>query len=266
MVSTVSNCKSIATFFRVLAICLLCTSGTAGADDSPLVAAASSLQFALEDMNQSFEASTGKKVRLTFGSSGNLARQIRQGAPYDLYLSANEAYPTALYEDGVVADTGVVYATGRLAFIASRHSQFSHSTPAQLEADFEHQAVTRFSIANPEHAPYGIAARQALEKLDLWTKLSSRLVIGENVAQGAQFVASGNADFGLTALSLAQSPQLRERISFSVVPQSLHRPIKKRMVLINQTNSTALEFMLFIGSERGKAILNRHGFFEAGGR
>ena len=228
---------------------------------TPLVAAASDLKFALDEIVAKFRHDTGATVRVTYGSSGNLARQIAQGAPYELFLSADEQYVRWLADRGLTRGDGELYAIGRIALFAPFDS------PLRPDAELSHLArrlsdgtAGRLAIANPEHAPYGRAAEQALRSLGLWEATRPHLVLGENVAQAAQFAASGNADGGLIAHSLALAPELRRRGSYALIPESLHKPLRQRMVLLVGASPAAERFYEYLRAPAGRGILAGYGF------
>lgn len=228
---------------------------------TPLIAAAADLKFALDDVVAQFQRDTGQRVRVTYGSSGNLARQIAQGAPYEMFLSADEHYVQWLADRALTHGEGELYAIGRLAIFAP------HGSPLRPDERLIHLArrlsdgtVGRIAIANPEHAPYGRAAEQALRSLGLWEAARPHLVLGENVAQAAQFAASGNADGGLIAHSLALAPELRRRGSFALIPESLHEPLRQRMVLLAGASPAAERFFEYLRAPAGRGILAGHGF------
>ncbi len=225
----------------------------------PVVAAASDLKFALEAIAADFEKESGRKLLLNFGSSGNFARQIRQGAPFELFLSADEQFVNELARDGLTRDGGSLYAIGRLALYAPRASRIP------LDADLagvraQAGSLRKFAIANPEHAPYGRAAQQALEKLGLWPLLKPKLVLGENISQAAQFVATGSADAGIIALSLALAPELSRQGQYVLLPESLHAPLRQRMVLTHKAGATAEAFYRYLQTPKARAVLERYGF------
>src|SRR6185503_17842028 len=169
------------------------------------VAAASDLQFALPEVAAAFHRASPQRVELSFGSSGNFARQIQQGAPFDLFMSADEGFVHRLADAGLTRDRGSLYAVGRIVLMAPAASTLALDPRLDgLRRDWER--VRRFAIANPEHAPYGRAAREALEKLGLWTQVQERLVLGENISQATQYLSTGAAEAGITALSLALAP------------------------------------------------------------
>lgn len=230
-------------------------------NDSPLVAAASDLKFALDDVLAAFSRETGVVVRVTYGSSGNFARQIAQGAPYDLFLSADESYVMQLADRDLMRDRGVLYAIGRIAVYAPVDSPLvPDSALANLARRLRDGSSGRIAIANPEHAPYGRAAEEALRALGLWDSIAPHLVLGENVAQAAQFAASGSADGGIIAYSLALAPPLRERGRFALLPERLHSPLRQRMALTKDSSPEARRFYEYLQAPAARAILERYGF------
>ncbi|EHJ92862.1 molybdate ABC transporter substrate-binding protein [Vreelandella boliviensis] len=248
-----------------LLACLLLIGAPAHAG-APIVAAASDLQFALTDAAEQFQQQTGHALRLNFGSSGNFRRQIAQGAPFELYLSADERYVQALYEEGYTQDEGVIYAIGRLVWLqrSGRDDLPSEDAPlAAVQGALEAQtngATERIALANPEHAPYGVAAQQALEHAGLWEPTEPLRVLGENVSQAAQFALSDDTRGGLVAYSLALAPALSERSEYVLIPETWHSPLRQRMVLTNQAGEVASDFYQWLQQDEGQAILRRYGF------
>jgi len=229
--------------------------------DAPVVAAASDLQFALGEIAEAFEAETGEAVTLSFGSSGNLARQIRQGAPYQMYLSADESFVFDLHKDGFTRDEGALYALGRIVIFTPHESPLeADSGLDDLAAGLEEGRVTRFAIANPEHAPYGRRAEEALRHRGLWEAIAPHLVFGENVSQAAQFAATGNVQGGIIAHSLALAPRVAARGSFALIPDAWHSPLRQRMVLLNNAGAVAEHFYRYLQAPAARDILRRHGF------
>jgi len=238
---------------------------SAGANGPPLIAAAASLRFALPELAARFAEDGGGGVEISFGSSGSLARQILRGAPYDLFLSADESYVDMLVDRGAAGDRGVVYAVGRLALFLPRHSPLSLGVPPgdevrELVEVLDDPRLERLAIANPRHAPYGRAAREALREIGIWERLEPHLVIGENVAQAAQFTLTEAVQAGLIAHSLAVSPAFAEKGTYALVPASLHRPLRNRMVLLPGAGETARRFYAFMTTPPAQAILVRFGF------
>ena len=233
----------------------------------PTVAAASDLQFALTEAAERFEAKTGRALRLNFGSSGNFMRQIHQGAPFELYLSADEAYVQALYEAGLTEDEGVVYAVGRLAWLqpAGRDDLPPEAAPLDgvaqaIAAHRAGQGRPRIALANPEHAPYGVAARQALDHAGLWEASGPLRILGENVSQAARFALADEARGGLVAWSLALAPALAERSEHVLIPEAWHAPLVQRMALIEGAGETARAFYGWLQQPLAREILASYGF------
>ena len=228
------------------------------------VAAASDLKFALTALCQTFTQTTGQAVDLQFGSSGNLARQITQGLPLDIFMSADEALVFSLFEGGFTPDKGVLYATGRIALMLPKNSALQlpkSEAEARLTLLNQLKTVRKFAIANPEHAPYGRAAREALQNLGLWEQLSSKLVLGDNISQATQFVTSGAAQAGITALSLALAPEVAVQSgAYWLLPASLHAPLKQRMVILKSAHPTAKALFDYLQTPAAKAVLAKYGF------
>jgi len=235
-------------------------SGRAHAE-APVVAAAADLQFALEELAQSFHQQTGQEVRLTFGSSGTFATQIRSGAPFELFLSADEEYATTLHAEGLTRDEGVLYAIGRVAIVAVLASPLAIDAELKgLAARLARGELVHFAIANPEHAPYGRRAEEVLKRAGLWEAIQPKLVLGENVSQAAQFATSGTAEGGIVALSLAMSPQMTKFSHYAVIPADWHTPLRQRMVLLKRAGETAQAFYRYLQQPAARAVLRRYGF------
>jgi molybdate transport system substrate-binding protein len=232
---------------------------------APGIAAASDLKFALDEIARDWSRGTGRAVRLTYGSSGNFRRQIAEGAPFELFLSADEAYVHALAREGRLEDEGTLYAVGRLVLFAPPGSPVDPGRGlAGLAEAARAGRVARVAIANPAHAPYGRAARQALESAGAWKPLEGRLVLGENVSQAAQFAVSGDATAGLFAYSLTFSPAVASRGRFALVPESAHAPLRQRMALVKGAGEEARAFYRHLQGPAARAIFARYGFAPPG--
>jgi molybdate transport system substrate-binding protein len=232
---------------------------------STIVAAAASVQFPLQDIAAAFTRKTGEKLKLTFGSSGNLQRQILQGAPFELFLSADERYVRDLYRAGLTVDAGTLYALGRIVLITTHLSELSLDPELEgLAQALDTGRIARFAIANPEHAPYGIAAMQALQAAGLWQRIRPHLVLGENVAQATQFALSGNAEGGIVAYSLALKTRDRADSHYVLIPANRHKPLRHRMVLLKGAGATARQFYAFLQSPSAQAAFHRYGFDRPG--
>ncbi len=223
------------------------------------VAAASDLQFALAELAGQYRQETGQQVQLSLGSSGNFTQQIRQGLPVDLFMAADEDYVFQLADAGLTQDRGVVYALGRIAVLVPAASPVPLD-PALRGLREALPGLRHFAIGNPEHAPYGRAAQQALERLGLWELVRTKLVIGENIAQATQFVTSGAAQAGITAASLALAPEVARLTRSLTLPADLHAPLRQRMVLLRSAGGPAADFYRFLRSPAARTVLQRYGF------
>lgn len=233
----------------------------AAADEKPLVAAASDLQFALTEVAAAFTETTGKEVRLSFGSSGNFFRQIKQGAPFELFFSADEDFVSDLAKDGLTEDDGVLYAVGRIALLLPHGSPLkADPSLGDVREALDDGRLKRFAIANPEHAPYGMRAEEALREAGVWETIRDRLVLGENVSQAAQFALSGNAQGGIVAWSLALAPELAARADHVLIPDHMHQPLRQRAAAIKGAGATARAFLTFVQGEEARSIMRRYGF------
>ncbi len=227
----------------------------------PVVAAAADLKFALEEIAQAFRKDTGQSVKLAFGSSGTFATQIRNGAPFELYLSADEEYVQKLHADGFTRDGGTLYAIGRIVLFAPPGSTLPVDGELKgLAAQLQAGKIKRFAIANPEHAPYGRRAEEALKHAGLWDAIRPKLILGENVSQTAQFATSGSADGGIIALSLAKAPQMQTLGRFARIPAQWHEPLRQRMVLLRNAGPTAEAFYKYMQQPAARAVMRRYGF------
>lgn len=224
------------------------------------IAAASDLQFVLPEIVSAFEKQAGKKVRVVYGSSGNFFAQIQNGAPFDLFFSADVDYPRRLEAAGLTRPGSLyLYATGKIVVWTPAGSALDLARLG-LQA-LRPTEVKRIAIANPAHAPYGRAAKAALENSGVYAQVKDRLILGENISQAAQFVQTGNAQAGILALSLALSPRMRSG-SYWVVPQDLYPPLEQAAVVVKATKnlSAAEKFMGFVKSDAGVGVLKRFGF------
>jgi molybdate transport system substrate-binding protein len=251
----------IATRALLAAVVCLRLAGRASAAEPPVVAAASDLQFAVTEIAEAFAAETGQEVRLAFGSTGNFARQIREGAPYEIFMAADERFIAELAADGFTRDAGTLYALGRLVVIAPHGSSLLPDAELEnLEAMLQAGQITRFAIANPDHAPYGMRAMEALKARGLWADLQPVMVLGENVSQAAQFALSGNAEGGIIAYSLALAPEVGARGRHALIPETWHAPLRQRMALLTNAGAAAEAFYAYIQSPPARRIMARYGF------
>jgi molybdate transport system substrate-binding protein len=244
-----------------IVLALVAVTTSLGAQGPPAIAAAANLKFALEEVARQFTARHGERVNLIFGSSGNLTRQIIDGAPFELFLSADEAFVTRLAEAGVTRGDGVLYARGRLAIFASEGSPLRvDAALSGLRTLVARGGRHRFAIANPRHAPYGRAAEAVLRAKGLWEPLQPSLVLGENIAQAAQFATTGNAVGGLLAYSLVLSPPLAGQGAHALIPEADHPPLRQRMALLERAGPVAERFYRYLQEPAARDVLRRYGF------
>jgi molybdate transport system substrate-binding protein len=231
------------------------------------VAAASDPKFALADVLNQFQRDAGLSVVATYGSSGQFARQIEQGLPTDLFMSADETLVAQLADKGLTQGPGALYALGRLALIVPHGSPLAtqggwpgvlDSTRSALNGPTA--LITQWAIANPQHAPYGRAAQQALTALGLWNSVQKRLVLGDNIAQATQFVTTGAAQAGLTAWALALAPEVAARTRYALVPDHLHAPLRQRMVLLKNARPQAKQLFDYLQSAPVRQRMQTMGF------
>jgi molybdate transport system substrate-binding protein len=225
------------------------------------VAAAADLNYAMKDLASRYEQKTGNKVALSFGASGNFYSQISNGAPYDVFFSADLDYVKKLAAAGKIDNASVrTYAIGHLVLWVPNSSKLD---PQKLKMDvLIDPSVKKISIANPEHAPYGRAAVAALEFFQIKGLVQDKLVLGENISQAAQFVQSGNAQAGLIAVSLAVSPAMKNDGKYWEVPQDAYPEIQQGVGILTASKSkqAAQTFLDYISSPEGKAVLEQYGF------
>ena len=230
-------------------------STTSNGSQDLTVAAASDLMPAFEELGRAFESAHKTKVVFVFGSTGLLTKQIENGAPMDLFAAANVSYVDELEQKGLtIPDSKAIYARGRITLWTPTDSNLRL---LGIE-DLARPEVQRVAIANPDHAPYGLAARQALETAGIWERVKPKLVYGDNIRQTLQYAETGNVDVAIVALSL--STQSRGR--WTLIPENLHKPIDQGMAIINTTRNepAARAFAAFVNGPQGRAVLQKYGF------
>jgi len=234
---------------------------SARATDQPVIAAAADLKFALDDIANRFRQDTGRIVKLSFGSSGNFTRQIEQGGPFEMFLSADESLVFKLADRGLTLGRGALYAIGRIVIFIPHGSPLKPDGSLQdLAAATADKRLKRFAIANPQHAPYGHAAMQALQKIGVWDKIGASLVLGENAAQATQFAISGSTEGGIIPYSLSLASDVAKHGQAALIPENLHAPLRQRMVLLKRAGETARQFFAYIQLPPARAILKQYGF------
>lgn len=219
------------------------------------VAAAADLQFAFTEIGKLFEEHTGQKVVFTFGSTGNLAKQIEHGAPIDLFAAANVSFVDGLRTKGlIIPETQQLYALGRIVVAGNKAA----GVEVRTLQDLLNPKIRHVAIANPDHAPYGLAAKQALISAGIWDQIQPKLVLGENIRQTLQFIQTGNAEAGIVALSIADVPE----ITYVLIDDKLHAPLNQALGVVKGSphEQAAREFSAFILSSEGQLIMQKYGF------
>jgi molybdate transport system substrate-binding protein len=245
-------------FFKLLFVVSSLLITTTAHGEKITVAAAADLKFAMDEIVTGFNKNhPGDEVQVVYGSSGKFHTQIQQGAPYDLFFSADIGFARELVKQGQAASEVKPYAVGRIV-LWSADMDASKMTLASLTDP----RITKIAIANPKHAPYGKRAEEALRSLGLWDKLQPKLVFGENIAQTAQYVQSGNAQVGIIALALAVNPELAKKGGNYLIPDNLHNPLEQGYVItkLGANKPLAKKFADYMGSKQARSTMTRYGF------
>jgi molybdate transport system substrate-binding protein len=249
---------------RLLLIVTFCCLAALASAQEIVVAAAADLSSVFPEVAARFEKETGRKVKINFGSSGQFLLQIENGAPFDVFFSADVQYPQRLEAEGLIQPGTIYkYAIGKLVLYVPNNSTLNLSQGLRA---LQAPQARRIAIANPQHAPYGRAAVESLKKEGLYDSLQSKFVVGENIAQTAQFVQSGNADAGLLALSLVLSPQMKSAGHYAEIPDSDHAPIEQAAVILKSSRdkASAALFLDFIRKPEIVSMMSKYGFTRPG--
>jgi molybdate transport system substrate-binding protein len=245
----------------IIALCLFLITGVNGAVAEDItIAAASDLNFVFRELVTEYEKSTGDRVRLSLGSSGNFYAQIQNGAPFDLYFSADIAYPRKLEEAGLTVPGSLyLYAIGRIVLWTGKDSRLDLSKGLEI---LRQPTIKKIAIANPKHAPYGRAAVAAMEHAQVYDRVKDKLVLGENISQAAQFIESGAADVGIIAMSLALAPLMQAAGQYWEIPADAHPPIEQGAVILKgaKNQERAKAFLSFVQGAEGQTMMKRYGF------
>ncbi|AFZ37160.1 molybdenum ABC transporter, periplasmic molybdate-binding protein [Stanieria cyanosphaera PCC 7437] len=219
------------------------------------VSAAADLNYVFKEIGALWEKETGNKVTFNFGSTGQLAQQIERGAPVDLFAAANKSYIEDLDKEGlIVSDTKAVYGRGRITVWTREDSKLNPKDIRELTKP----EYKRVAIANPDHAPYGIAAREAFQTVGIWDAIKPKLVLGENIAQTQQYAETGNVDVGIVALSLS----VNRPGKWELIPENLHQPIDQMLAVVKKSKyqTQAREFAQYINGPTGRPLMKKYGF------
>lgn len=223
------------------------------------VAVAANMKDAFAEIDAAFRATEKSQMRVVYGSSGNFAAQIMNGAPFNLFISADERFPLELYKQGKTEDAGIVYASGKLAIITKKSTE-TKSFDSKEVLTKAIQRANKIAIAKPELAPYGKAAVEYLKAEGLWELAKDKLIYGDNIGIATMYVVTGGADIGLTALSLAKSPEVAKQTSYRLVDIKFYEPLKQRMVLMKGATPEAIDLYLFMQGNQAKLILQKYGY------
>ena len=224
------------------------------------VAAAADLQFAMQDVAARFQKETGKTVKVIYGSSGNFFQQIQNGAPFDMFFSANLDYPKKLEAVGLTEPGSFYpYAKGKIVIWVRNESKLDLSSGMKVLLD---PSVKKIAVANPQHAPYGQAAVSAMQNEKIYDRVKDKFVLGENISQTASFVVSGAADAGIVALSLALSPDMKDKGRYAEIPADEYPPIEQACIILgfSKSKETARQFLSFVKTAAIGDVLKSYGF------
>ena len=245
---------------RILATFLALTLFASGAfAQVATVAVAANMKDAFSEISTAFKSTGKPDLRIVYGSSGNFAAQILNGAPFSLFIAADEYFPLELYKKGKTIDEGAVYAIGKLALLVKTSSGIA-LTDNRADIVKAVGMANKIALAKPELAPYGKAAVEYLKAEGLWDLAKNKLVYADNIGVATSYVVSGAADMGFTAISLAKSPEVTKETNFLAVNSRLYEPIKQRMVLMKGAPQEALDLYRFMQGSRAKAILQKYGY------
>ena len=247
------------TYISIVLILFLCQAGCGGKEDDNTVniATAANMQYAMQALSEYYRDSTGVNCQLIIGSSGKLSAQIKEGAPFDIFVAANMKYPEEVERMGLAEESPKVYAYGTLVLLTVQEG-----IAASLEI-LHTDAVSHIALANPKTAPYGEAAVEVLNRYGLYEAVKDKLVYGESISQANQFILSGAAELGFTSLSVVLSPQMKQRGNWIPIGQELYSPIEQGVVLLRNKEargSAAKGFYKFLFSRKAAEILKKFGY------
>jgi molybdate transport system substrate-binding protein len=246
---------------RIILFLVISIHSTGTLAQTTLVAVASNMTHVMTDIAARYRSISGKSVKLTFGSSGNFTRQIRQGAPYNIFLSAAEEYVDILSRNELLQQPPVAYARGQIGLFIPRDSRlYAAEDLSSVFNALYYGDYRRIAIANPEHAPYGVAAVQSLQSGGLWAVEKERLLVAENAAQVVQYTLSGGVDVGIIPASFAKLPVITEHGRFLPIPPDWHQPIQQYLALIHGAGKDSRDFYQFLLGDEARALLTKSGY------
>ena len=239
---------------------LIFLAGCSKPSEKIVVATAANVQYVMKEIKAEFEKESGKEIDIIVGSSGKLTTQIREGAPFDVFVSADTKYPEEIFKNGGSAEKPKIYALGTLVL-------WSKNIPAsELSIDLlTDDKIKKIALPNPETAPYGEAAVQVLKSKGLFEKIEKKLVFGESIAQTAQYITSGNVEAGFNALSIVLSPEMKDQGNYIILDSTNYKPIEQAAILLNHSEDspkreTSERFYQFLYSQKAKAIFQKYGY------
>jgi molybdate transport system substrate-binding protein len=228
--------------------------------DKIVVATAANVQYVMKEIQKEFEKETGEEIQIVVGSSGKLTAQIREGAPFDVFVSADTKYPQEIFKNGGSDEEPKIYATGSLVLWAKDIPETELST-----AILSTEKVKKIAIPNPRNAPYGEAAIEVLKAQNLFEKTEKKLVYGESIAQTAQYISTGSVEAGFNALSIVLSPEMKNKGHYIIIDSTLHKPIQQAAILLKHSNASpkkesSQKFYNFLYSNKAKQIFKKYGY------
>jgi len=247
-------------FQRIIFLFSIILAGCSKPSDKIIIATAANVQYVMQDIKKEFEKESGKKIEIVVSSSGKLTTQIREGAPFDVFVSADTKYPQEIYARGGSDEKPKIYALGTLVLWAK------NIPSADLKIEIlSGEKVRKIAIPNPRVAPYGEAALQVLEKQKSFDQIKKKLVYGESIAQTAQYISSGSVEAGFNALSIVLSPEMKGKGQWIIVDSTLYKPIEQAAILLKHSadspkKETSRQFYDFLYSKKGREIFTKYGY------
>lgn len=250
-------------FFLFLIITLVASKVWAA--DSAKIAVASNISQAISDITHTFQQDTNIRTQLTSGSSGNFSRQIIQGAPYSLFLSADKKYVDLLRENDIKIIEQILYVRGRIGLFVSENSKLNKAKDLKTVVNklYYHGNFNRLVIANPMHAPYGLAAELALQSAGLWVVEKHRLLLAENAAQATQIAVSGNVDLGIISASHAHLQKVKTLGQFFLIPEQWHQPLQQYLLVLEGVNEAEMKLFKYLQGRPAQLVLKNYGYIPA---
>jgi molybdate transport system substrate-binding protein len=253
--------RNILLNMRSLVFVLLACLSLQAPADPPVIAVAANLTAPMTEILKEFEQEKGANFRVTYGSSGNLARQIVQGAPYELFISASAGYIEFLFKQGVISNNGWEFASGPIGIFVPEDSRlYKGANLKSVVTALRYKAYRKIALANPEHAPYGVAAMQALQSAGIWALEQTRTLLAEDVTQVVPFILSGNADLAIIPYSFMKTNQLKGKGKFIAIPSAWYEPVTQYVVLLENASEVTREFDRFLASDQVRNILEDYGY------